>query len=300
MVQISDNIRGAGLMAGAMFAFTVNDTFLKAVSDELPLFQAIFLRGIGVIIAMGLMAAMMGQLKLRQSRHDWFLMILRALSELAAAYFFLTALFNMPIAAASAILQALPLTVSLAGALFLGEMLGWRRLAAILIGFVGVLLIVRPGGADFNFYSIYAVIAVGCVTFRDLIVRRMSRDVPSLLVSLIAAIAVTAGAGVACLFIDMQPLHGVAALQLGGATLFVMFGYIFSVAAMRVGDISFVAPFRYVSLLVALILGFLVFAEVPAALTLIGAGIVVATGLFTLYREARLKVKRRVVPDRIR
>ncbi|KQI66919.1 hypothetical protein AN189_18320 [Loktanella sp. 3ANDIMAR09] len=297
---LTDNIRGAALMTGAMFAFTVNDTFLKALSDQVPLFQTIFLRGIGVIACLTIMAALMRQLNFRQSRRDWVLIVIRGLAELAAAYFFLTALFNMPIAAASAILQALPLTVSLAGALFLGEALGWRRLVAILIGFVGVLLIVRPGGADFNFYSVYAVLSVACVTLRDLVVRRMDKSVPSLLVSLVAAICVTVGAGVACFFVAWVPVQGLAVAQIGGATIFVVFGYIFSVAAMRVGDISFVAPFRYVSLLVALILGFAVFGEVPRVLTLVGAGIVVATGLFTLFREQRLNLRRRTIPDRIR
>jgi S-adenosylmethionine uptake transporter len=95
-------------------------------------------------------------------------------------------------------------------------------------------------------------------------------------------------------------LNAHEAFNLAGATVFVIFGYIFSVAAMRVGEIGFVAPFRYASLLTAMILGVVVFGEFPNSLTLVGAGIVVATGIFTLLREQRLSMKRRVVPDRIR
>jgi drug/metabolite transporter (DMT)-like permease len=93
----------------------------------------------------------------------------------------------MPIANVSAILQALPLAVSLAATLFLGEALGWRRFAAIATGFVGVVFIIQPGGADFSSYSLYALIAVACITLRDLAVRRMSVRVNAVFVALIAA-----------------------------------------------------------------------------------------------------------------
>jgi S-adenosylmethionine uptake transporter len=240
------------------------------------------------------------QLRFDLSLHDWTLILLRSLSEVGAAYFFITALFHMPIASVSAILQALPLTVSLAASLFLGEALGWRRMTAIIIGFCGVLLIVRPGGADFNVYSLYALASVVCVTMRDLFVRRLSASVPSVFVALVAAAVITIFAALASLFIDWRPFTDKSSLQLVGATVFVIFGYVFSVAAMRVGEISFVAPFRYSSLLVALILGVLVFGNWPDILTLTGAAIVVATGLFTLYRESRLRMRTRVVPDRLR
>ena len=124
-------------------------------------------------------------------------------SEVAAAWLFLTALFNMPIANATAILQVLPLTVTLAGALFLGEALGWRRLLAILVGLVGVMLIVQPGAEGFTIYSIYVVLAVAVITVRDLSTRRMSPQVSSLSVaavggrSSVAAVALTATSGAA-------------------------------------------------------------------------------------------------------
>ena len=289
MPVISDNMRGAALMMGSMTAFTVNDAFMKALADELPLFQALFLRGIGVVICLAVLCALMGHLRFDLGRRDWQLITIRSIAETGGAFLFLTALFNMPIANVSAILQALPLTVSLAGALFLGEALGWRRMTAIIIGFLGVLLIVQPGGADFSRYSFAALGAVALVTVRDLTVRRMSRRVPSILIAFLAAVCVTTGAGVAAIFVEWQPLSGKAAIQLGWSTIFVIGGYVFSVAAMRVGEISFVAPFRYTSLLVALLLGFAVFAEIPSSWTVAGAVLVVATGLFTLYREARLR-----------
>ena len=286
-------------MMGSMLCFTINDVCMKALSDELPLFQAIFLRGVATSAMMLVLTRMMGGLRFDLPRGDWVLIVVRTVAEIGAAFFFITALFNMPIANATAILQAMPLSITLAGALFLGEAVGWRRLSAILIGFMGVLLIVRPGFEGFNFYSVYALIAVACVTVRDLAARRLSRDVPSMTVALIAAVAVTVFAGLASLATDWQPLSNKASLQLAAASVFVIGGYIFSVTAMRTGEIAVIAPFRYTSLLWALLLGFLVFGDWPAIPTLAGAAIVVATGVYTFYRERRI-ARAAPVPLRVR
>lgn len=300
MAVISDNIRGALLMVGAMTAYTVNDAFMKAASDDIPLFQAVLFRGIGAIICLTIMCRYLGQLHFNLPRRDWGLILLRTAGELGGTYFFLTALFNMPIANVAAILQALPLVVALAATLFLGEALGWRRFAAIAVGFIGVVFIIQPGGEDFSAYSFYALAAVGCVTLRDLAVRRMSVQVPAVFIALIAAIGVTTLGAIGSLFITWGSFSTTSVMQLGGATVFLIFGYVFSVSAMRSGEISFVAPFRYTGLLVALILGMAVFDEWPNALTLIGATIVVATGLFTLWRERQLRIRHNLAPDRIR
>lgn len=300
MQVLSDNIRGALLMMGAMAAFTFNDAFMKALADELPLFQAIFFRGIGAILCLTVMCKVFGQLRFDLSARDWFLVLIRTIGEVGGTYFFLTALFHMPIANVSAILQALPLAVSLAAAIFLGESLGWRRLTAICVGFAGVLLIIQPGGADFSSYSFFALAAVACVTLRDVAVRRMSRTVPSVFVALVAAVGVTSLGAIGSLFIQWQAFTTTSALQLTGATGFLIFGYIASVSAMRVGEIAFVAPFRYTSLLIAVVLGIVVFGEWPNLLALTGAVVVVATGLFTLYRETQLRIRQPVIPDRIR
>src|SRR6056297_1584889 len=145
MSSPSDNLRGGMLMTVSMAAFTANDTFIKAVSAELPLFQTLFLRGIATTLMMAALARALGMWRLDIPKRDRTRLLLRTATEIGAAYFFLTALFNMPLANATAILQALPLTITLAAALFLREPVGWRRLAAIVLGFAGVMLIVRPG-----------------------------------------------------------------------------------------------------------------------------------------------------------
>ena len=288
MGGLTDNMRGALLMMGAMAAFTINDAFMKSLSDELPLFQALLLRGAATTLFLYGLARGTRGLKLSLRARDWRLVGLRSLAEVGAAWFFITALFNMPIANVTAILQALPLTITLAGALFLGEAVGWRRMTAIVIGFAGVMLIVRPGPEGFNIFALYALASVLCVTVRDLATRRLSSEVPSMTVALAASAAVTGFGAAGCLFGAWVPVSATAAAQLGGAIAFVILGYVCSVMAMRVGDVGFVAPFRYTSLVWALALGLAVFGHWPDALTLFGAAIVAATGLFTLWRERRV------------
>ena len=291
-MALSDNMRGAGLMMVAMAAFTFNDTVMKTLSGEVPLFQAIFLRGALTTLLLFALGRAMGGLRFRLARRDWGAIALRTFCEGAATFLFLTALFHAPIANVTAILQSLPLTVALGAALFLGEPLGWRRILAILVGFAGVLLIVRPGGDGFTVWSLYALAAVGFVTIRDLAVRRMSVHVPSLTVALVGAASITLAAGAVALVQGWQPVTPGQGGTMALAALFIMAGYLSSVMTMRQGEIGFVAPFRYTGILWALILGWLVFGEWPDTLTLIGAAIVVAMGLFTLWRERKSRAAR--------
>lgn len=297
-MAISDNTRGALYMTGSMAAFTLNDACMKSLSGELPLFQAILLRSIAVIAFLGFMAWRAGSFRTPIARRDQLLIALRTVVEIAAAFFFISALFHLPIADVTAILQALPLTVTLAGAVFLGEAVGWKRLVAILIGFAGVMLILRPPllfgeGSGFSVYSIYVLLAVACVTVRDLCARRISVAVPSMTIALAAAVGVMSLGAVGSFTQPWQPVSATSLLWLAGASFFVIGGYIFSVSAMRSGEIGFVAPFRYTSLIVALLLGLLIFGDWPDNLTLLGSAIVVATGLFTLYRERKTAKRQR-------
>lgn len=284
---MSPNTTGALLMMASMAAFTVNDTLMKATGGAVPLFQLIFLRGLLSVMMIGLMSRRLGPIHWHLGRKDIALIALRSVAEIASSYFFLMALFNMPLANLTAILQALPLTVTLASALVLREAVGWRRMSAICVGFIGVLLIIKPGAEGFNAWSVYGLIAVACVTVRDLSVRRMSASVPSMTVTLSAALSVTLAAGLASLTEPWVAVTPATGMLIVFAALFVLTGYFLSVQVMRVGDVSFTAPFRYTGLIWALVLGWFVFGDWPVPSTLLGAAIVVSTGLFTLYRERK-------------
>jgi S-adenosylmethionine uptake transporter len=287
--MLTDNMRGALLMMASMAAFTINDSFMKTLAGDMPLFQLIFLRSVLTTFAIGAMAWYVGALHLRIPPRDRWLIVIRALAEIGSAYFFLTALYNMPLANVSAIMQSLPLVVTLAAAMFFGEPLGWRRMTAILVGLCGVLLIVRPGTEGFTIFSVYALIAVGFVTVRDLVTRRVSGATHSMMVTFITSLGLLLAFGMGSLTVEWVPMTMHRSSMTLGAAVMVVFGYVFSVMVMRVGEISFVAPFRYTGLIWALVLGWLVFGDWPTPLTLLGAFIVVGSGVFMIYREGQLK-----------
>lgn len=251
----------------------------------LPLFQLLTLRGLLSSALIYALARHLGALTLRFPRRDWGLIGLRSLGEIGVAYFFLTALMNMPLANVTAVLQVLPLTVTMGAALFFGERVGWRRMLAIGVGFCGMLLIVRPGPDGFSSHAAFALVAVAFVTLRDLATRRMSPEVPSMLVTLVSAVSVLVFSTLASLSVEWAALNTRLVVLLLGSSLFIIAGYVLSVMVMRVGEVTFVAPFRYTGLLWALILGWLIFGDWPDSVTLIGAAIVVLSGLFTFYRD---------------
>ena len=282
---MTSNQIGALFMMGSMAAFTFNDALVKTIGAELPLSQILVVRGGIASVLIYLLARSLGALQLTISRSDWLLVLGRCLSEAGATYLFLSALMRMPIANVTAVLQMLPLTVTLGAALLLREPVGWRRMSAIGAGFCGMLLIVRPGASGFDWASLYALGAVVCVTARDLFTRRMSPQVPSMTVTLMASLTVLCFGLIYGLQQDWQPMRFDHWKLLVEAAGLIFAGYLFSILAMRNGDVAAVSPFRYSGLLWALFLGWYMFSEVPDGVTLTGAAIVVGAGLFTLYRE---------------
>ena len=282
---MSPNMVGALLMMASMLCFTANDIFVKLTGGAVPLFQFLFIRGVLSTLMVVGFAQYLGALRFDLRRSDWIIVSVRCVAEIATAYFFLTAIFHMPLANITAILQILPLTVTLGAALFFSEVIGWRRMIAIAIGFCGMLLIVRPGAEGFTVWSVYALCAMLCVTLRDLVTRKLSKDVPSMTVTFVVSFAVMAFAGMMTLTTPWVPINTSNLWMIIGSSFCILGGYFFSIQVMRAGDVGFIAPFRYVSLVFALLAGWFLFEEWPDTITLLGAAIVVGTGLFTLYRE---------------
>ncbi|MFZ1816174.1 MAG: DMT family transporter [Rhizobiaceae bacterium] len=280
----SDNFRGAAYMTASMLAFSINDLIMKFIGGSLNLGQAVMIRGLFASMVIFALAWKLGQMRpLSHALKP--LLFMRACGEAMATFLFIKALFHMPMANLSAIMQSLPLALTLSAAFFFGEHVGWRRYTAIFFGILGVLMIVRPGLTGFNVYSVYVLGAVAGCVIRDLATRRLSGDVPSLFITLVTALFVTImGAGVA-FFEDWRPVEWHHLLFLGSTSLFLMYGYFSTVAAVRIGDIGFVSPFRYSILIFAIAGAWLFFSEIPDTMTLAGSLVVVATGIYTLYRE---------------
>jgi drug/metabolite transporter (DMT)-like permease len=211
---------------------------------------------------------------------------LRVVGEIGGTVTFLAAMTHLPLANVSAIFQSLPLAITLGAAVIFGEPVGWRRWLAIAAGFIGVLVIVRPGVEGFNQFSVLALISVAFCSVRDLATKRISTDIPALFVTLLTALAITiVGAVLMVPLGGWTPLSHHALGLLGLAAVLVLIGYQCVILALRAGDISAVAPFRYSQLIWAMLLGYLVFGDVPDVAMVIGASVIVFSGLYAFHRE---------------
>jgi drug/metabolite transporter (DMT)-like permease len=284
-LAFSHNQRGAFFMMVAMAGFPSNDALIKIATTDLNVGQIMFVRGLFATVLITLIAWHQGALKTpRFALHP--LIWLRAIGEVGGTVSFIAALQQLPIANVSAVLQVLPLAVTLGAALFFGEGVGWRRWLAIAIGFTGVMIVVRPGLEGFNAFSILALVSVMFAALRDLATRKLPPALPSLFVSVTTSLAVTLGGGMLIVPLGgWQPVSSQNMIVLASAAVLILVGYQFIVRAMREGDISFIAPFRYTSLLWSILLGYLVFADVPDTAMIIGSIIIVGSGLYTLYRD---------------
>jgi drug/metabolite transporter (DMT)-like permease len=268
----------------AMAAFVVNDSLVKVLTVDLAVPQLIAVRGLMATLLLGMLARWRGvSLSVRVLRQP--LVLLRTVGDVSCTLFYIAALSHLPLANASAIFQALPLTVTLGAALFLGEPVGWRRWSAIGFGFLGVLIIVRPGLEGFTSASLYVLASVICAAIRDLSTRRLPLAIPSLLVSVVAAAGVTITGTLLIPSTGWVPLTAQHVSMLALAAVMIGVGYVAIVSAMRVGDMGFVAPFRYSVLIFALLIGIFWFGDIPDAMVLLGSLIVVLSGGYTLYRE---------------
>ncbi len=289
---MSDNLRGALLMCASMFFFTLNDSLIKSATQTLPLFQAVAIRGTLVLAGLLVLArATSGGGRGPRTGRDRLWTGLRALAEVASTVLFLSALQHMALADLSALFQSVPLLVTLGAALVFGERIGWRRLTAIGIGFLGVLIIIRPGASVFDPAALLAMAAVVCTVIRDLATRGISPGVGSVTISVWTAGAVTAFGYVASVPQGWIMPDGMETTKIVLASAALVGGYVFSVATMRAGEVGFVAPFRYTSLIWAIALGWIGFGTLPDGVTLFGAGIVVASGLYAFWRERQLRRK---------
>lgn len=285
-LQGAANLRAAALMIAAMAAFAVEDAAIKTLAARLPVGQ--------VLATLGLLGMAVFWIMLRRAGGRLFTralltpaVLLRNGGEAVGSIGFTLALALTDLASASAILQALPLALVMGGALFLGEKVGWRRWTAILVGFAGVLLIIRPGAAGFQPQSALALVGVAGLAVRDLATRRMPARVPSHQLSA-SAFAALVPAGLALALVQGTPMlvpTRPEALGFLGCIAFSVLGYAMMVGATRAGEASLIAPLRYVRLIFALGIAVAVFGERPDAATLAGAALIVGSGAFAMWRE---------------
>jgi drug/metabolite transporter (DMT)-like permease len=278
------NRRGVAAMVLSATTFVANDALLKFTSQSLPGMQAIFLRGLLATAGLLLLAHAFGALPHIRRLGDA-KMIARSTLDAVATTIYLTALFHLPLGNATAINMAAPLFIILFAVLVIGEPATPTRWCVLAAGFAGVLLIVQPAAEGFNAWALLSVAGTLMHSGRDLLTRFIDRSIPTILLTLSTAVAVTALSGIASVFQGWAPVGWQTWACLAAAAVFLSAGHYFLAVSMRTGEISLVAPFRYSGLLFALVVGWAVWGDVPNLLAWCGIVLLVGAGLYVLLHE---------------
>ena len=287
-------------MLAAMAGFTIEDAFIKQLSSTISIGQILISIGLCSSVFFAIVALTSGHSLLASNL--WTRATLtRMFAEAIAAVAFVTSLSLVPISTVAAVFQITPLTITMGAALFLGERVGWRRWLAVFVGFIGVLLIIRPGFGGFNPSVLWVLIAVLGVAVRDLVTRVIPFNVQSSIISFQAFSSVVIAGAIILLVSpqDIAPIADKELVYLGCTIVFSISGYYAIVSAMRVGNASVVTSFRYSRLIFSLLVGVFIFNESVDMLTLIGSVIIIGSGLYTYLREHRTLMESRKISEMI-
>lgn len=285
MPHSRDNLIGSLWMILAMAGFALEDASIKGAAQAMPVAQVLLIFGFGGMAVFGAWAAYRAQPVFTRDVLSKPMRI-RAVFEICARLFYVLALTLTPLSSATAIMQAAPIVVVLGAAIFFGENVGWRRWSAVVIGLLGVLLILKPTPSSFSPLSIFAVLGMLGFAGRDLASRAAPKSLSTAALGVFGFAAIVFAGGVFTIwdgpnFVAMDLRQcGLMAVAVGAGVM----GYSALMQAMRTGEVATVTPFRYTRLLFGLGLGVTLFGEQLDGQTLIGCAVVVASGLFLMWR----------------
>ena len=284
-MRLSDNQRGAGLMTLAMALFVAEDSFMKGLSGGLPIGQIMLTMGVAGAFFFAALTLRAGQ-SLMPPEFFTRPMAVRSCFEITGRVFYGLAIAMTPFSSTASILQAAPLVVIAGAALIFGERVSLARWAAVFIGFIGVLIILRPGTDGFSALSLLAVLGTLGFAGRDLATRAAPKTMSNSQLGVLGFIML-AFSGLVILLISggakMPPIQDWALLAL--CTTVSVFGYKCLTQAMRTGEVSAVTPFRYSRLLGSVIVAVLFFGEALTLNMVIGAVMIVVSGIYGLTRR---------------
>jgi len=287
MDQTRINRLGMAAMTGATACFAINDAAMKYLVADMAVSEAVVLRGIIAVVASFALLWQAKQLNFLAAIWSRPVLI-RALFEGAVVVTYMQALRLMPLGLATAILQATPLMITAFAAISGKEIVGLARWVAVVVGFLGVLLIVQPDSAGISWAMALAILTAVFVAIRDLSNRLVPRHVPTFLIVLAASVANIVGCGLYGLATN-EVWRMPSTLELAlifGAALFVLVATFLMILSFRGTEVSAVSPFRYAGVPVALLIGAIVWGEAPDLLASIGIILVIGSGIFAMRDEA--------------
>ena len=283
-VDAGGSLRGIACMLVAGIFLTANDSITKWLVPHYPVGEILFLQGTLISLLVAAWMGLRGESPLRIVR--WRAHLSRGAFYAIGSFAFVYALRYLPLAEVIAIAFAGPLFMTLFGKLFLGEHVGIHRLGAVVIGFVGILVVMRPGSEAMHWAAVLPLIVALADAFRDLITRTLTRDESSRRIIFTTAVMLALAGGATALG-EWREIRQADMLWFGlSATCFVI-AHFFMVEAFRHAQVVVVAPFRYFLIVWATLSGFLFWGEVPDRMVFVGVAIVVAAGIYIGLREAQ-------------
>lgn len=283
-MTLTGNLRGIVALCAATACFVFNDAMVKLAAERLPTGEIITVRGLVTLSILVVAVMVTGQFR-HLPRLKQRAVIARSILEPVVAVIYITALAHVPLAELTAIALTTPLMMTAASVVILRERVGWRRWSAVLVGFAGMLLVVKPSPSGIDFYAFLGVLTCVGVTTRDLITRRIDPATPSLIISFATSLAVLAlGLAISLGETWFWPT-GLEFLWLAIAAVGVAIANIFIVMAFRGVEVSVVSPFRYSAMVWALALGIGIWGVLPDRWSMAGIALIVGAGLYVLHRE---------------
>ena len=285
--------QGIILMILSQFFFASNDSFVKYIlsfhdNDVSILGEVVFIRGVFASLFIGLILFAKKQLELTrlfQSKELW----IRGTIEGVCAIFFFLGLATLPFGDLYVLLNLAPIIITASGAILLKEVVGWRRWTAVIVGFVGVVIVINPTKLEFGYAFIFPLLAAVLIAYRDTYTRGFKEKFESIQIAFVTCVVVTIIFGIYMLF-HFEPITLNELILIMISAILLSCGYIFAVATIKIATISSTSTFRYTVILWGVFYGYVFFQEVPSLNMMIGSFIVVLSGLFIIYRQKQIGI----------
>lgn len=291
---INNELLGILYMILCQFSFATNDAMVKFIYqnfDEIfVLNQVIFIRGIFALFFIGVFLYFKNLLNFKMIFSSRELSIRGVLEAFAAICFFI-GVATLPFGMVYILLSLAPIFMTAFGALFLNEKVRWKRWTAVLLGFIGIIIVINPKKLEFGYFFIFPLLSAIILSFRDMYTKNIKGNFHSLQIAFITCLVVTIFFGILSLYKFFNfSLEEYSILFV--ASFFLSLGYIFSVATIKVALVSVTSTFRYSVIIWGILYGYFFFNEIPNLNTYAGAIIIVISGLIIISRQKQLgKIK---------
>ncbi len=281
----STNLRGIMLMIAGGVLLTVSDAMTKWLTAGYPVGQIMTIRCVFTLLPIAVFAWHAGGLRsLRLGNVR--LQCLRAGCAVASSFLFVTGLAYLPLADAIAFAFSGPLFVTALAHLMLGEIVGWRRWTAVTVGFVGILIMLRPGGDAIQWFALLPLCAALCGAFRDILTRKIrTSDSPVAILAFTMLAIALAGLTTLPFGWNAVPLQDLLLLATAGVVVGV--AQYLMIQAFHDAEASLIVPFKYLTLIWGAGAGYIVWGDIPDFWVVVGSLVVVGSGLYIMYRETR-------------